>query len=182
MFSKLGFEFFSLIFFTLETSLNLSRDWLIQFFGFGLDQFSSFGSFLCFIYTPTNWASHPVDHRSTNGYCLYLGDSLISWQSKKRTVIALSNTEVEHRALADTIAELLWLRQLLADMGVHHSKVDTLQCDNQSSLQIVHNDVFHEQTSILRFIVTPFVNIFLMVWLVYGTSLQRNMTLDIFAI
>ncbi|KAL4038830.1 hypothetical protein IC575_002461 [Cucumis melo] len=57
-----------------------------------------------------DWTGDPTDRRSTTGYCFYLGDSLISWRSKKQSVVSHSSTESEYRAFADTTAELLWLR------------------------------------------------------------------------
>lgn len=75
-----------------------------------------------------------------------MGNSLISWRSKKQTVVARSSTESEYRALADATSELLWLRWLLIDMGVTHSAATMLHCDNRSAIQISHNDVFHERT------------------------------------
>ncbi|XP_050938632.1 uncharacterized mitochondrial protein AtMg00810-like [Cucumis melo] len=85
--------------------------------GHGL-QFSSQSSLILFGYSDADWARDPTDWRSTIGYCFYLGDSLISWCSKKQSVVSRSNTESKYRALADATAELLWLRWLLADMGV----------------------------------------------------------------
>uniref|UniRef100_A0A2N9F4L1 Uncharacterized protein n=1 Tax=Fagus sylvatica TaxID=28930 RepID=A0A2N9F4L1_FAGSY len=41
------------------------------------------------------WAGDPTDHRFTTGYCFLLGSSLISWRSKKQSVVARSNTEVD---------------------------------------------------------------------------------------
>ncbi|KAL4010616.1 hypothetical protein IC575_030118 [Cucumis melo] len=93
-----------------------------------------------------HWAGDPTDRRSTTGYCFYLGDSLISWRSKKQSVVSRSSTESEYRALADATAELLWLRWLLADMGVPQQGPTLLHCDNRSAIQIAHNDVFHERT------------------------------------
>jgi hypothetical protein len=108
--------------------------------------YSALSSLTLHAYSDADWAGDPTDRRSTTGYCFFLGDSLISWRSKKQTVTARSSTEAEYRALADTAQELLWLRWLLEDMGVNHSTATILRCDNHSAIQIAHNDVFHDRT------------------------------------
>uniref|UniRef100_A0A2N9I2A7 Integrase catalytic domain-containing protein n=1 Tax=Fagus sylvatica TaxID=28930 RepID=A0A2N9I2A7_FAGSY len=97
-------------------------------------------------YTDADWAGDPTDLRTTTGYCFLLGSSLISWRSKKQSVIARSSTEAEYRALADATSELLWLRWLLADMGASQTTSTPIHCDNRSAIHIAHNDVFHERT------------------------------------
>ena len=64
--------------------------------------------------------------------------------------MARSSTEVEYRALADTISEFLWLRWLLKDLDVPISSTTPLYCDNQSAIHIAHNDVFHERTKYIE--------------------------------
>lgn len=108
--------------------------------------FSSKSSLELRAYSDADWAGDPTDRRSTTGFCFFLGDSLISWRSKKQTLVARSSTEAEYRALADTTQELLWLRWLLQDMGVSHSGATVLHCDNRSAILIAHNDVFHDRT------------------------------------
>ena len=108
--------------------------------------FSSHSSLTLQAYSDVDWASDLPDRRSTTGYCFLLGYSLISWRSKKQTVVALSNTEAEYRVLAATTAELIWLRWLLQDLNVNCSTATKLHCDNRSAIQIAHNDVFHERT------------------------------------
>ena len=85
--------------------------------GHGL-QFSSQSSLVLSGYSDAYWAGDPTDSRSTTGYYFYLGDSFISWRSKKQSVVSRSSTESDYCALADATAELLWLRWLLADMSV----------------------------------------------------------------
>ncbi|CAL1363912.1 unnamed protein product [Linum trigynum] len=108
--------------------------------------FSASSSLELCAYSDADWAGDPTDRRSTTGYCFFLGSSLISWRSKKQKVVARSSTEAEYRALADTTAELLWLRWLLDDLTAPQTSATRLYCDNQSAIQISHNDVFHERT------------------------------------
>ncbi|KAH9668854.1 protein kinase domain-containing protein [Citrus sinensis] len=93
-----------------------------------------------------DWASDPIDRHSTTEICFFLGDSLISWCSKKQSFVALSTTEAEYRALANATQEVVWLRRLLRDMGVTFNGATSLYCDNKSAIEITHNDVFHERT------------------------------------
>ncbi|KAJ9548353.1 hypothetical protein OSB04_020896 [Centaurea solstitialis] len=97
-------------------------------------------------FSDSDWDSDMTDRRSTTSYCFFLCDSLISWRSKKQSLTARSSTEAEYRALAETSQELIWLRWLLSDMGTPQTSPTPLCCDNNSAIQIAHNDVFHERT------------------------------------
>jgi len=48
--------------------------------------------------------------------------------------------------MADTVSEILWLRQLLITLGVDCSSPIPLFCDNQSAIYLSANPVFHERT------------------------------------
>jgi hypothetical protein len=76
---------------------------------------------------------------------IFLGSSHIAWKSKKQTVVSRSTAEAELRALATTTSEIIWLRWLLADLGV---SCDTppLVCDDTSAIQIANDHVKHELT------------------------------------
>ena len=97
-------------------------------------------------YSDADWGGDPTDRRSITGFCIFLGDSLISWRSKKQQLVSRSSTEAEYRALADTTSEILWIRWLLGDLGFPQTSPSDLYCDNRSAIQIAHNDVFHERT------------------------------------
>ena len=97
-------------------------------------------------FSDSDWATCPTTRKSVTGYSIYLGDSLISWKSKKQPTISRNSSEAEYRALATTICELQWLSYLLQDLHLHFSQPATLYSDNKSALQIAFNQVFHERT------------------------------------
>lgn len=100
-------------------------------------------------YTDSDWGSDPDDRRSTSGSCVYLGPNLVSWSSKKQTLVARSSAEAEYRGLANATAEILWLQSLLRELQVQHL-TPILLCDNQSAVSIAHNPVLHSRTKHLE--------------------------------
>ena len=96
-------------------------------------------------YSDSTWASDPTDRCSITGYCILLGSS-IAWKSKKQAAVSRSSTEAELRALATTTAEIVWLRWLLADLGISCDVATPLLCDNTGAIQIANDPVKHELT------------------------------------
>ena len=93
-----------------------------------------------------DWAACPDSRKSATGFCIFLGESLISWKAKKQTTISRSSTEVEYCAMATTVSELTWLTQLLKDFGISLSSPALLFCGNQVAIHIATNPSFHERT------------------------------------
>jgi hypothetical protein len=96
-------------------------------------------------YSDSDYAGCKVDRKSTSRTCQFLGRSLVSWNSKKQTSVALSTAEAEYIATGQCCAQLLWMRQTLRDFGYNLSKVPLL-CDNESAIRIAENPVEHSRT------------------------------------
>lgn len=75
-----------------------------------------------------------------------LGSALISWKTKKQTTVARSSSEAEYRAMAFAASEVIWLRGLLKCLQVTCDTPTVLYCDNQATLHLAANPVYHEKS------------------------------------
>jgi len=92
-----------------------------------------------------DFAGCKVDRKSTSGTCHLLGSSLISWNSKKQSCVALSTAEAEYIAAGSCCAQTLWIKHQLSDFGLNLSKIPLL-CDNTSAINLTKNSVQHSRT------------------------------------
>ncbi|XP_021760565.1 uncharacterized protein LOC110725386 [Chenopodium quinoa] len=97
-------------------------------------------------YTDADWGGCPDTRRSTSGYCVYLGDNLISWSSKLQTTLSKSSAEAEYRGVVNVVSESCWLRNLLLELICPIKKATLVYCDNVSAIYISGNPVHHQRT------------------------------------
>jgi histone deacetylase 1/2 len=89
--------------------------------------------------------ANEIDYYSRSGYGFMLGDSLISWYSKKQPVIAQSAAEAEYYAASVASNEAVWLQKLLKELGFDQKTV-TLYEDNQACIALTKNPEDHKRT------------------------------------
>ncbi|XP_019093242.1 PREDICTED: uncharacterized protein LOC109129447 [Camelina sativa] len=90
-------------------------------------------------------AKCPSSRRSLTSYFIQLGGSPLSWKTRKQDVVSRSSTEAEYRAMADTVSEILWLRQLLPFLGIQVTAPITVY-SSLSAIMLAANPVFHART------------------------------------
>jgi hypothetical protein len=74
----------------------------------------------------------------------YLGDCLVSWQSIKQKVVALSSCEAEYIATTTAATQALWLSRLLRELLGKKVKVVELKVDSKSAFTLAKNPVLHD--------------------------------------
>jgi hypothetical protein len=90
------------------------------------------------LYTDADWAAHRETRRSVSGYALFLDGNLISVGSQlQRSLTALSTCESEYVAAGYGAQELLWLRNLVSELGYPISSPTPLLIDNASALDSI---------------------------------------------
>ena len=92
-------------------------------------------------YSDADWAGCPDTQRFTSGYLIFFGPNLVSWCSKKQSIVSHSSAEAECRSLAITTAEVAWIVQLLRDLHPPLPSFPKILCDNRSALFMAVNPI-----------------------------------------
>ncbi|GJR52796.1 retrovirus-related pol polyprotein from transposon TNT 1-94 [Tanacetum coccineum] len=96
-------------------------------------------------YADADHAGCQDTRRSTYGSMQLLGDTLVSWSSKRQKNIAISSTEAGYIALSGCCAQVLWMRSQLTDYGIGFNKIP-MYCDNKNAIALCCNNVQHSRS------------------------------------
>ena len=97
-------------------------------------------------FADADWANDKGDRRSISGWVAKLNGDPVSWSSKKQRVVALSTCEAELYAESAALQEVLWLRGLMEELGLHTQTGSIVYGDNQSTIAVSQNGVKGERT------------------------------------
>ena len=83
--------------------------------------------------------------KSTSGYVVIFGGSIVSWKFAKQTCITQSTMEVEFIALEKASSEAKWLRNLLADIPLWTRQTSpvSMRCDSQATIAKAKSKIFN---------------------------------------
>jgi hypothetical protein len=97
-------------------------------------------------YCDADYAGCVDTRKSTSGYVFVLNGGPISWKAKLQDIVTLSSAESEYVALTSACQEAIYLRELLQGLGcVQRAATDIFE-DNQASIALAQNSVFHNRT------------------------------------
>ncbi|GKE76614.1 ribonuclease H-like domain-containing protein [Tanacetum coccineum] len=84
--------------------------------------------------------------RSTSEYCVFLGDNLLTWSSKRQDTLSRFSAEAEYRGVANAVDETSWIRNLLRELHTSLFTTTLVYCDNVSAVYMSANPVQHQRT------------------------------------
>ena len=94
-------------------------------------------------YSDADHGGNPDNGKSTGGYVVKIGSGAVSWSSKLQPLVALSTTEAEHISAVEAGKEILWMRQLMGELGYEMPGPSLLRMDNQSAIAVNRNPEHH---------------------------------------
>ena len=97
-------------------------------------------------YADADYAAALDDRKSRSGYVIFFDGSPVSWASKKQPCVATSTTHSEYIACYAAATEVIWLRRLLASIGISQNTPTTIFTDSQSAMRLAVNPEFHSRT------------------------------------
>src|SRR2546423_2093306 len=97
-------------------------------------------------YSDASYANNPDDRKSTSGILFFAANGIISFQSSKQSVIAMSTMESEYMALSEAAKEAIFLTKLLRSLKFNVSQPVLIKTDSESALDHVKNNVKHART------------------------------------
>lgn len=97
-------------------------------------------------YSYSDWAACPLTRKSLTGYFVMMGNSLVSWKTKKQPTVSRSSAEAEYWAMAMTCSELKLMIGVMDSLGIRLRFPIPFQCDSKAVIHIANNPVFHERT------------------------------------
>ncbi|GJX94001.1 transferase, chloramphenicol acetyltransferase-like domain protein [Tanacetum coccineum] len=98
-------------------------------------------------YSDADLADCPITRRLTSSYCVFFDNNLLSWSSKRQPTLSHSSVEAKYRRVANVVAEICWLRNLLRELHTPLSSATLVYCDNVSAVYLSSNLVQHQRPS-----------------------------------
>ena len=86
-------------------------------------------------YSDADWAGQVDNRRSTSGRVHMLNGSALMWTSRQQRCVSLSTAAAEYVALSEAGRDVLWLRQLLGELGMPLANPTRLMEDNNSAIK-----------------------------------------------
>ena len=81
----------------------------------------------------------------TGVYIVKIGTGIVSWMSKRQSIVTLSTTEAEYMAACEAGKEIVWMCKMLQELSFPMTTPSLLYMNNQSTIQVAKHPKHHGQ-------------------------------------
>jgi len=92
----------------------------------------------CIAHVDASFAPDLGNPKSVTGYLIYHFGNLISWGTKRQTLVTVSSTAAEYIAISDIVPELMLIKYLNQEVFAIHHPIKVME-DNISTYQIAES-------------------------------------------
>ncbi|OWZ07262.1 LOW QUALITY PROTEIN: reverse transcriptase [Phytophthora megakarya] len=85
-------------------------------------------------YSDSDYAAEEDERKSVSGYVTFIGNCAVTWSSRKQRIVTQSTVEAEYIALAHCTREVLFIWQLLSELGYEQGRHRYLKTTRHASL------------------------------------------------
>jgi hypothetical protein len=90
-------------------------------------------------FSDSNFAGDVDSRKSTSSMIFFLNQSLVTWQSTKKNVLAQCRCEAEYIAVANGTCQVLWFSRVLGEIGGTEPVIPGLMVDNRLAAALIKN-------------------------------------------
>jgi len=101
------------------------------------------------VFSDSSFCTCADTSRSRGGFIASISGCAVAWSSRLHDVVSLSTAEAEYMQATESAKEILYLNQLLEDIGIDRDR-STLLLDNSSAIQLVKNPIFHKRSKHIK--------------------------------
>lgn len=97
-------------------------------------------------FADADYAAHKQTRKSITAWTFFLNGGAISWRCKLQPSVAVSTSEAEFVSASKAALEAVWLRRILADLGIPQPQPTPMYEDNHACILMSENPVHRERT------------------------------------
>lgn len=97
-------------------------------------------------YTDFDFSGDQDEKKSIVDYIFMIEGILISWSSRKQSIVAFSSCEVEYVAILYAACQAAWIEMLLEELKIMEPKQMKMFNDNKSAIDMGNHPVCHDRS------------------------------------
>ncbi|XP_073221454.1 secreted RxLR effector protein 161-like [Cicer arietinum] len=98
-------------------------------------------------FTDSDWCGDKDDRKNNSHYVFLINESLISWCSRKQSILALSTCEAEYMVASIGACQAIWLTELMAELRLRGNEVVKMKIDNKSTIDLARHPSVHGRSN-----------------------------------